>query len=245
MSDVAAAQRVERLPWDEFLTRLAWRQGEHVSLIGPTGGGKTTLALALLPRRQFVIAFGTKPTTPGKQDKTLTTLVKQDGWKLVRTVEQMPDNVQIHRSFRVVFWPKYLTPEDEPRQAYQIGRQMAEAFTEGGWCLYLDELWWLERKLGLTRLVESILTQGRALGISVVVGTQRPAFVSLLIYDQPTHVFFWRDNDERNLKRIAGMNGLHSRLIRETVSSLDKYECLYVNTRTGQMLVTKAPAPGK
>lgn len=206
-------------------------------MIGPTGAGKTTLALALLPRRSYVIAFGTKP-----KDATLDRLVKTAGWRLVRDVEKMPTPI-VRPSERIVFWPKFLTPADQQRQAYQIGRVMMDAFVEGGWCLFIDELDYVENTLGLAKLTKALLTQGRSIGLSIVVGTQRPAHVSLLIYDQPTHVFFWRDNDERNLKRIAGMNGLHSRLIRETVSTLATHECLYVNTRTGQMLVTKAPGP--
>lgn len=116
----------ERLPWDEFLAgRFVWNQGEHVTLIGPTGSGKTTLALALLPMRRYVLAFGTKP-----KDRTLDTLVRQAGWKRVQTWEKMPR--VIRGACRVVFWPKYLTPEDVPRQGYEIGAAMRGAFVQGG-----------------------------------------------------------------------------------------------------------------
>lgn len=227
---------LERVPWDEFLSRhFAWLQGEHITLIGPTGSGKTTLALALLPMRSYVLAFATKP-----KDRTMDTLVKESGWKLVRTWDRMPN--LIRRTCRVVFWPKYVTPDDEPRQAWEISTAMRNAFVDGGWCLFVDELWYMDHVLGLKKMIEALWTQGRSIDISVVAGTQRPAHVSLLAYDQATHVFFWRDNDERNLTRISGMNGLNARLIRSTVSTLAAHEVLYVNTRTGAMVVTKAPA---
>jgi energy-coupling factor transporter ATP-binding protein EcfA2 len=230
-----AATSVPRIEWDAFLAEhFTWRQGEHVTLIGPTGAGKTTLALALLPLRDYVIAFGTKP-----QDKTLDSLVKHDGWKLVRTWDAMPNAVRT--TLRVVFWPRFKTPADQPAQAYEIGQAMNNAFTQGSWCLFVDELWYMDHVLGLKRMIEALWTQGRSIGLSIVAGTQRPAHVSLLAYDQATHVFFWRDNDERNLKRISGMNGLNARLIRETVSGLDRHAVLYVNTRTGAMVVTKSP----
>lgn len=225
----------ERLPWDEFLAgRFVWNQGEHVTLIGPTGSGKTTLALALLPMRRYVLAFGTKP-----KDRTLDTLVRQAGWKRVQTWEKMPR--VIRGACRVVFWPKYLTPEDVPRQGYEIGAAMRGAFVQGGWCLFVDELWYMDHVLGLRRMIEALWTQGRSIDLSIVAGTQRPAHVSLLAYDQATHVFFWRDNDERNLKRISGLNGLNAQTIRSTVATLGSHEVLYVHTRSGYMAVTKAP----
>lgn len=227
---------MERVEWDAFLSsRFTWRQGEHITLVGPTGSGKTTLALALLPLRQYVLAFATKP-----KDATMDSLVRSQGWKRVETWERMPR--VIRGACRVVFWPKFRTPDDQPAQAYEIGRAMREAFVMGGWCLFVDELWYMDHVLGLKRMIEALWTQGRSIDLSIVAGTQRPAHVSLLAYDQATHVFFWRDNDERNLTRISGMNGLNARLIRSTVSTLARHEVLYVNTRTGAMVVTKAPA---
>lgn len=233
MSDTA----VERVEWDAFLsTRFRWEQGEHVTLIGPTGSGKTTLALALLPLRQYVIAYGTKP-----KDRTLDQLVKKDRWRLVRKHERFPKVIPKGRPLRVVFWPQYRTPADEPMQAYEIGSNLHEAFTRGGFCLFIDETWWFTHKLGMKTWLEALWTQGRSIGLSIVAGTQRPTHIPLLAYDQATHVFFWRDNDERNLKRISGMNGLNARLIRDTVATLPHHQVLYVNTRTGAMTVTKAP----
>lgn len=227
--------QVERIDWDTFLAQMNWRQGEHVTLIGPTGTGKTTLALALLPAREFVIFYGTKP-----KDATLDSLVREQGWRKVERHDRMP-NVVNKRNGRIVFWPKFRTPDDQATQAYQIGMSMRQAFTEGGWCLVVDETHYMDHQLGLKKWMEALWTQGRSVKITVVAGTQRPAHISLMAYDQATHVFFWRDNDERNLKRISGLNGLNADLIRRTVATLPAHEVLYVNTRTGQMWVTKAP----
>jgi hypothetical protein len=214
-----------------------WRQGEHITLIGPTGSGKTTLTNALLPLRDYVLFFGTKPT--GKDD-TAMRLVNSNGYRLVKTVDKLPQ-VITKRNGRIVFWPKYTTPDDVPMQAWQIRQVMNRAFVEGSWTLVVDEMWYADNVLGLGKMLEQLWSQGRSLNISLMAGTQRPAKVPLMAYDQATHVFFWRDNDEANLKRISGMNGLNARLIKETVSTLPRHHVLYVNTRTGYMAVTVAP----
>lgn len=230
-------REVETVDWDTFLAdRFRWAQGEHITLIGPTGTGKTTLALAILDQREYVLAFATKP-----KDKTMDALVRRQGWRLVRKWDRMP-NV-IRGTLRVVFWPRFRTPHDVPNQGREIREAIYEAFVVGGWCLFVDELHYMDHTLGLKKEIEMVWTQGRSIGLSLVAGSQRPAHISLMAYDQATHVFFWRDNDERNLKRISGMNGLNSNLIRSTVASLPKHHVLYVNTRTGEMVVTEAPAP--
>ena len=60
------------------------------------------------------------------------------------------------------------------------------------------------------------------------------------MYSQATHLFFWRTTDRADLGRIGGLGGIDPTLIRMRVAKLRGHECLYVNTRTGELLVTKA-----
>ena len=142
---------------------------------------------------------------------------------------------------RRVLWPDASSLDSDKTQAEVFHHAFARIYREGGWTVVIDELWYIINILGLGRDVKTYLLQARALGISLVVATQRPAWVPLEVYDQSTHLFFWRDNDETNLKRLSGISFRSADLIRSVVSELDKFQVLYVNTRTGQMLRTRSP----
>lgn len=232
------ATDVPALDWDDFLTywRGTWAQGEHVSYIGPTGSGKTTLAVELLGVRAFVCALATKPA-----DKTMDRLIRHGGYRKIAAWPPPP--IGLRREQRIALWPSFRRPEDLANQQRQVELALKEMFVAGGWTIFADELFYLVRMLKLTPLLELIWTQGRSIGVTLVGGTQRPAHVPLLAYDQATHLFFWRDNDETNLRRIGGLGGLHSPLIRRTVAALPRHVALYVNTRTGEMFTTLAPKP--
>jgi hypothetical protein len=88
-------------------------------------------------------------------------------------------------------------------------------------------------------------TQGRSNGLSVAGGTQRPANIPLESYQSATHLFFFSDNDERNLERIGGLGGMASGLIRANVAALPFHDVLYVNTRLRVMLRTRVAVKGR
>lgn len=228
-------EEIPFLDWDSFLAQFEWTQGEHVALIGPTGSGKTTLALSLLPLRKYVVAVGTKP-----RDKTLENLQRSRGFTRIKEWESLDPTVHPKR----ILWPDARRLDAAKDQRDAILRGLIRIYKEGGWCVYIDELWFIIHTLGLEKVIRIYLQQSRALDISLVVATQRPAFVPLEVYDQSTHLFFWRDNDERNLKRISGISWLSANLVRGAVARLAKHEVLYINTRDGLLLRTLAPAPG-
>lgn len=221
-----------RVPWDEFVSKyFRWEQGEHVALIGPTGQGKTTLLTNLLPLHPYVVVFATKP-----RDESMARLIRT-GYYPVKEWHSL-DPKQYPRR---VLWPDAGSLNAVVTQQEVFHTAFEKIYREGGWTVAIDELWYIDNVLKLEMDVKLYLLQARALGISLLAATQRPAWVPLEIYDQSTHLFFWRDNDETNLRRLSGISFRSADLIRSVVSELEKYQVLYINTRTGQMLRTKAP----
>lgn len=222
-----------RVPWEVFLSKIfRWEAGEHVALIGPTGQGKTTLAAQLLPLHKYVTIFATKP-----KDKTMSALSKIKGYDIYDRWR----SIDADQSPRRIIWPDAKRLDSDKQQKLIFHDAFAKIYREQGWTLYLDELHYISNELGLSKEVRTYEMQARALEISLVVATQRPANVPLEIYDQSTHLFFWLDNDERNLSRLSGISWKSANLVRRVIANLEMHQVLYINTRTGKMFRTRAP----
>lgn len=228
--------RIPMVPWSEFLDGFRWGSGEHVALIGPTGSGKTNLAFWLLPQHKYLVMLATKP-----RDKSLTAFGKSHGFKIYK---EWP-NVSAKQAPRRVIWPKASDIHSDKAQQAVFFHALNTIYRQGGWTVYMDELFYMVQVLGLGKVVKVYLLQARAMDISLVVGSQRPSWIPVEVYDQSTHLFFWRDNDERNLNRLSGISWRSANLIRQIIADLPRYHVLYINTRTGDMAITRPPAPRK
>lgn len=222
------ANDVQSLGWDDFLSSFDFRQGEHVTLIGTTGSGKTTLANAILPMRKYVVKFGTK-----RKDSTLQALVKTQGFKIVREWPPPPTEN------RVILWPRLNKMQDVKRQQVIFGECLEHVYRVGGWTVDVDEIRYITDWLKLSNHVELLLQQGRSMNLTVIGSTQRPRFVPLTFFNQATHIFLFRENDKNNIKRFSEIGSFDAERIESCVSNLRPHETLYLNTRTGKMIKTK------
>lgn len=233
MTTPAVRTTVPHVGWETFTGNyFTWQQGEHIGLIGPTGQGKTTLSLQLLPWRRFVVVLATKP-----RDKVLQELRRNKGYVKMESWKNYSPTMYPRR----MVWPNARDLHSDQRQKEAFSEALEAIYHEGSWTVYFDEMWYIGKHLKMEHAVKTYLLQARSLDISVVAASQRPAWIPLELYDQATHLFFFRENDERNLRRISGIGFLNSDIIQYHVARLDDHEILYVNTRSGVMARTRAP----
>lgn len=182
-----------------------WRKGEHVCVIGDTGSGKTyLLAKRLLRYRQYVCVFKTKPDEDDAD--------KWQGFRKTTRAKTLTDP----RYDRILLMPEYR------RQAIEGYEMLMRAYRQGGWTIVIDELWYAER-IGLTPTIEMVLTQSRSLGISVVIGQQRPVTTTRFAISQSTHLISFR-TEGRDTKTVAEAT---TPRILPVLDSLGQYEFAY------------------
>ena len=228
--------------WDFFMSYVFdWRQNQHVGMIGPTESGKSTLTFAILPLRRYTTFFATKP-----RDEVLDQFATQAGYVYMQAWPPMKGRF-FKRPYTAAEMPRRLLWPDASRIGSKEQQKMVfrpafeDIYYEGGWCTVWDEFWMMTNILDMDEEARIMLQQARSNDISFVMGAQRPSRIPLEVYDQSTHLFFWRDNDETNLKRIGGIGYLSSGPIRAFVANLEPFQVLYINTRKGFMYRTRAP----
>ena len=216
------------LPWRTFRSwfTATWQQGEHVTLIGTTGSGKTTLAAQILGARNYIVIFGVKGRD-SSMDKFL-------GMGFIRIPEWSWNEISNY----LVLWPKIRGYGHVQKQREVFADAMDAIYRQGGWCVVFDEVSYLSDTLSMDRQLKFMLQQGRSSGISIVGMTQRPAFIPLAFYDQASHLFIWRDNDRRNRQRIGELAGNASAVVQREVADLRKREVLYLHKDSGYRVKT-------
>lgn len=220
----------ELIPWEDAMGRMGWRQGEHVTIIGPTGQGKTTLALDLMEQRDYPLIVATKP-----RDSTMERMKKEKGYSVVR---EWPPN-----RAKTILWPRMRKPSDKANQARVINEALENVFVSGGYAVLLDELAYCLDELKAKDTIKTLWQQGRALGISLVTCVLRPSHIPLLAYDQATHLILFRDSDEVNLRRMGGLGHWSRKEVIDEVTHLNRHEFLVLNTREGTMFKSKTEPP--
>ena len=230
------------IEWDDFLTYVfLWSQGQHVGMIGPTESGKSTLTYGILPIRQYVTMFATKP-----RDRVLDKFAELGGFVKLpdwppKTRGPMKREITAQEMPRRILWPYAGELDSVAHQREVFKRAIADIYARGGWCVVWDEFWMQTQILKMEEESRILLQQARSNDISFVMGAQRPSRIPLELYDQSTHLFFWRDNDEVNLKRLGGVGWLAAGPIRAFIANLKEHQALYINCRKGWMYRVTAP----
>lgn len=243
-------RRVPLIPWSSLQSRLAsrWRPGQHVTIVGPTGSGKTHVALTLLDICRYRLVMATKRKDP------LVQQLQAHGYHITGDLKEIQwtisdDDYREPLQKQVVFWPtfpeKLSTRERLEVQARVMAKALDWADKTGGWAVLLDETMWMHTNLRLERELSSMWFQGRTQGLSVIANSQRPAHVPRLAWNQADYFFIFQTQDKTDLDSLREISsGFPKELIEETVRSLDYHghEALFVDARNRELARVVAPS---
>lgn len=212
-----------RPSWEEFVRqfRPTWEQGEHVFINGQTGSGKTDLLLRLMAMRTYSVVFVTKPRDP------IFSSPLTKGWRRMTTWKPRPHDRRI-----LLTAPRGATTSENVAQQTQIfGQALDDTYNDGGWTIGVDETLWISNRLGLKNFVGDASYMGRALGLTVISATQRPAHIPVIVAQSATHAFIGKTGRASDLKTLAELGGDNRETERAIRSLRDKHDFLYVDTR--------------
>lgn len=161
--------------------------------------------------------------------KTKSDDIDYPGFRTIRSTKEISVN-----SRKYILRPKY---EEQRAQGAALFEM---AWKEGGWCIQIDELWYVCQELKLDRPVNRLLTQGRSLGISVVAGIQRPVQVTRFALTECIHLFVFRI-EGRDIKEVRDAT---TPRMEQPIEQLQRYQFVYFNRLTGEVKTAKAQQLG-
>lgn len=211
----------------EFLDRWHPNQGEHVTIIGPTGSGKTRLANRLLAGYPYTVQIVSKPSGKDRSVDTRGATVI-DHWP-----PQEPTS-------KVILWPKWKTPSDVKSQAAKIRTAIDDIFSEGAWAVLIDDALYVVNVTKAGATLDLMWYHGRSAGLSLLTCWPRPRWAPRLAYSAATHLFLFLTKDVEDLRALAQISGAGAvRPFSDLVRTLGRFEAVYVNTRTSEVSVVK------
>ena len=238
--------------WDHLYGYLKqhFEQGDHVAVLGPTGSGKTHIALEVAELRSYVILIACKP-----KDPLIVDAMKRGYWLIPTDRLEVPyvDGKPYHS--KVIYWPRLsekqrsrlphsmLLETEREMQKPRVKGALGYVRHNGHWAVLLDEGTYVCRDLGLQRDIDSALFQFRTLNSSIIILAQRPSWVGRYALSSPTHLFLFNTNDRDDRKALGDISGVDTALVRDIVGGLDfqKHHFLYIDTRNRVMLRSVAP----
>lgn len=216
----------------EFFSRyFHYEYDEHVLILGPTGSGKTRLALDALASVASVknpaIIFAMKP-----KDHTLTNFADENGFLAVawwpppiskkwRPKKPKGYLLKPPHNLRDIYWTR-----EKHHDVFQ--EAIIDSYAKGNRILFADETYSLTNELQLGDELVTVWTKGRSMNCALWAASQRPAFIPTWAYSQSTHFFISYDPDKRSRKRYEEISGVDPEIIREGTEALEEFEWLYV-----------------
>lgn len=238
----ATTVRVLSFSRKEFITRrFVFTPGQHVTFVGPTQNGKTTLAFALLERvyarrpDHQTVALVMKP-----RDARASQLIKHAGFRVVRHWPPPPRPWEKPPGWAL--WPRPTgnIRRDNKLLAAEFDAAINDNYNRGDRILFADETFGLT-KLGLGEELDAIWTRGSGMGAALWAASQRPRGISLNAYSQAEHVFLSHTPDKVDRDRYSEIGGVDPDIVKKVTEKLDSFHWLYIR-RTGRVMCVVEPS---
>jgi hypothetical protein len=217
---------------EEFINeRFSHRAGEHVTAVGPTGEGKTTIIMQLQEKVATpvhpAIVLAMKP-----RDDTIEEWSRRIG---LRETQTYPAALWKQKLYKPPGWlvkPKIsFDPDvDDIRQRAVFRAAMLHSYRKGNRSVVADEAFGLD-DLGLDRELIALWSRGRSMGCSLWSGVQKPTHIPLWGFNNAGHLLLGNDPDMRNVKRFSEFGGVNPAIIMEVVPALPMHWMLYLRRR--------------
>lgn len=233
------------LSWGKFLPWFAkrWKPGQHIACIGPTGVGKSTFAVGVLPLRKWVLACD-----PKGGDTTLSALERNGfqritAWPPPKAIQR---EIEEGKPARLIVGPVVESRADLPKLRAAIAGALDGAFDQGGWTVYVDELQIAAdpRMMRLGASIERNLIAARDKGVSMVTSYQRPSNVPRAASEMSTYLVLWYTRDVDTVNRLAEMTGRAKAEIRGAIRGLgtaDNAVLIFSQNPSEPIVATRAP----
>jgi hypothetical protein len=238
---------------EDFLNEF-WQYdpGQHVLIVAPTGGGKSHLAWQLLdgamqqhPHLQPVVLM------PKPQDPTTVSNAARLGLKEVAKWPPKKPGFLDHKPNGYVLWPKHPhgAGVDTNSRREAVGSWLRKGLEGQYWAgnsiSFVDDAHSAATMMDLNPQIEEMLTNGRAGGAGIWLATQKPSGslvsggLTTFAYSNANHLFFGKDYEDRNLKRIGEIGGVDSKQFEGWVRNLRTWR-INDNTVTEWLWFNKA-----
>ena len=214
------------VPFGIFLRWFAevWTPGKHAALVGPTGEGKSTLAVHILRQRKWVMALDAKG-----EDDTLESsgFIRITRFPLPRRIR---NDISEGKPARLIIGGSARTDTEERALRELMRQAIAMVRQQGGWTIYADEFQVLAdlRMFGLGKPIEQLLITARKNRTSVVTSFQAPAWVPKASTRQASYVVLFPTRDVNMIKAVAEAMGRPWRDLLEAIQQLPKYFVLVI-----------------
>jgi len=242
--------RIEEVGVEEFEeTGFVYKPGQHVTIVGPTDWGKTTLAYKLMEKRATpnfpAVSLVMKP-----EDDTVDLWIPGMGHRIVREWPPPPMREMVNsKPPGYALWPKHTFDAeiDDPKLYWEFKRCMVQFFGKrigqrkiSGGILFSDEVAGLARLYNLARQLDAIWERGRTQKIGLWGASQRPYNVPQNAYGMSSHLFLGNDPDKRSRQRYGEIGGVDAKLVENATLELPDHCWLYLRRKPRALCIVTA-----